>query len=373
MTPLRNSIYILTIIGVFYACGSPDNSDAPTMHDALFQPPEIRSVMADVAGYQFKFPSKHKSVGRDFPMGWVPASFYTGVMAAYHATGDEIYLNAAIEWSEDNDWQPGPRPRHADDHAAGQTYLDIYAINSEPRMIEPIKATFDSLIAHPVMGREDWSWCDALFMAPPTLARLGAATGDKQYFDFLHDMYWDTADYLFDRQAGLWFRDQSYFYQRTTNDKQVYWSRGNGWVMAGIARLLPFLPEKDKKRDWYVQLLKTMATSIAPLQGDDGLWRSSLLDADEYPAPETSGSGFICFALMWGINNGYLDFETYLPIVAKAWIGLNGAIHDNGMIGWVQPIGEGPEKVTYDDTQAYGAGAFLLAGSELLIHAERLK
>ncbi len=356
----------VALICVTSSCSTPGNNQLPQLDNDLFQPAQIQSAMSKVAAYQFENPSRHTSASRDFPMGWVPASFYTGVMAAFRATGDETYVDEAMNWAASNNWQPGPRPRHADDHACGQTYLDLYSLKGEPHMLEPIKASFDALIANPVPGREDWSWCDALFMAPPTLARLGAATGDKQYFTFLHDMYWDAADYLFNREAGLWFRDQRYFYQRTANGKQVFWSRGNGWVMAGIARLVPFLRAADKRRYWYISLLKTMAQSIAPLQGDDGLWRSSLMDAHEYPAPETSGSGFICFALIWGINNGHLDADTYLPVVKKAWAGLNWAVHDNGMLGWVQPIGKSPESVTYEDTQAYGAGAFLLAGSELL-------
>lgn len=373
MKPLHLQIIGLSIISLTLSSGTPGGDQKLPMGEDIFRPDQIKLLMSRVANYQFVNPSRHTSANRDFPMGWVPASFYTGVMAAYQATGDEKYLNEATKWSESNGWQPGPRPRHADDHACGQTYLDIFALKGNPDMIAPIKAIFDSLIADPLPGHEDWSWCDALFMAPPTLARLGATTGEKKYFEFLHEMYWDTADYLFDRSAGLFYRDQRSFYQRTEHGKKVFWSRGNGWVMGGIARIVPFIPIKDNKRDWYIELLKTMAQSIAPLQGSDGLWRSSLLDAEEFPAPETSGSGFICFALAWGINNGYLDTENYLPIVIKAWRGLVGSIHEDGRLGWVQPIGKGPEEVTFEDTQAYGAGAFLLAGSELLKLEQRLK
>ena len=110
-----------------------------------------------------------------------------------------------------------------------------------------------------------------------------------------------------------------------------------------------------------------MCEKIATLQGEDGLWRSSLLDTEEYPAPETSGSGFYCYALAYGINNGLLPSKKYLPVILKAWKGLNWAIDkQTGMLGWVQAVGADPRSVTSSETAEYGAGAFLLAGSEII-------
>lgn len=136
--------------------------------------------------------------------------------------------------------------------------------------------------------------------------------------------------------------------------------------MAGIARILNYLPEKDKLRSRYIHLLRTMALSIAKFQWDNGFWRSSLLDPNEYNDPETSGTAFYCYAIAWGINRGYLDRDIFLPVVKKAWYGLTSSVHPNGKIGWVQGIGRRPDIVSFDDTHAYGAGGFLLAGSEVI-------
>jgi unsaturated rhamnogalacturonyl hydrolase len=108
-----------------------------------------------------------------------------------------------------------------------------------------------------------------------------------------------------------------------------------------------------------------MATSVKAIQSKDGLWRPSLLDENEVPHPETSGSAFFCYALAWGINAGVLDKTEYLPVVKKAWAGLNKYVTAEGKLQWVQPIGASPDKVTIDNYQEYGAGAFLLAGSEI--------
>jgi rhamnogalacturonyl hydrolase YesR len=297
---------------------------------------------------------------------WARAAFYAGIMDAYRSTGDKKYLQQATRWAESREWKLGDRPRHADDQAPAQTYLGLYLLKKDPARIAHTKTIFDAMLSSPKPGREDWWWCDALFMAPPGLARMYAATGDEKYLDFLNTMWWDTTDFLFDPETKLYYRDKNYFNKLTPNGKKVFWARGNGWVMGGTVRVLQYLPKNNKFRGRYVTLFKSMAESISRLQGEDGLWRPSLLDPLDAPVPETSSSAFFCYALAWGINHGYLNRATYLPVVRKAWKGLVGAVHTNGKLGWVQPIGAAPAKVTFEDNQEYGTGAFLLAGTEML-------
>jgi len=336
----------------------------------IYLPQKIVGLMKIVADYQIANPSRHYSKSKDFPMGWVPASFYPGVIALYETTKDEKYLNACIAWGEKNNWDTGPRLAYADDYACGQTYIETFFHKEDSTMIQKIKSVCDTIVARNEPGREDWWWCDALFMGAPVLIRLYKATDDDRYLDVMDAKFWDTAHFLFSKEDGLFYRDERYFYRRTTNGKKVFWSRGNGWVMAATVRIIPYLPEntgeRRRKKEWYIQLHKTMARSVAKLQSEDGYWRSSLLDPAEYPDPEISGTNFYCFAIAWGINNGYLDKETYLPVVKKAWNAMVKSVHPNGKIGWVQKIGRNPDNVSYDDTHAYGAGGFLLAGSEMV-------
>ncbi|TFH00172.1 MAG: glycoside hydrolase family 88 protein [Calditrichales bacterium] len=323
-------------------------------------------MMKQVADYQLENPTPHHSKSKNFPMGWVPASFYTGVLSTWYATGDVKYLEAARSWAERNHWRAGPRFRHADDLACGQTYLELHLIDPAQANIKPITARFDSLMADPKPGREDWWWCDALFMAPPAFARLAKATNDYRYLNYMHEMFWDATAFLFDKTHHLYYRDERYFSQVTKSGQKVFWSRGNGWVMAGIARILEYLPDSDRRKSSYVDLIAQMAQAVVQSQGDDGFWRASLLDAQEHPKPESSGTAFFCYALAYGINKGYLDKNSYLPAVKKAWQALVSAVHPDGKMGWVQRIGHNPDDVNFDDTHAYGAGGFLLAGSEVL-------
>jgi unsaturated rhamnogalacturonyl hydrolase len=310
---------------------------------------------------------------------WVRATFFTGVMATYHTTGKKKYLKAAIKQSEKNEWKPGPRERHADDHCIGQTYIEIYEITQNGEYIENLKNTIDKIIEDPMRGPEvgwkfsiNWGWCDALYMAPPVFAKLAQLTGERKYLDTMHTLWMDTYDHLYDTEENLYFRDDNYKMQPdgtmklTQNGKKIFWSRGNGWVIGGLARVLEAMPEDYEHRPFYVEHFMQMSEKLAHLQEDDGLWRVSLIDPDEFPSPEVSGSAFFCYALAWGINNNILDKGKYLPIVLKAWDGLLWATDKKtGKIGYIQRIGHKPQSISSDDTAEYGVGAFLLAASEL--------
>jgi rhamnogalacturonyl hydrolase YesR len=108
-----------------------------------------------------------------------------------------------------------------------------------------------------------------------------------------------------------------------------------------------------------------MTTKLATLQKPDGFWPSCLTDAADYPEPETSGTAAFVYAIAWGVNQGILDGTKYLPIVRAGWKALAGAVDGAGMLGWVQPVGSAPGPSLATDTQPYGVGLFLLAGSEV--------
>jgi rhamnogalacturonyl hydrolase YesR len=309
---------------------------------------------------------------RILPNGWIRSVFFIGVMAFWKSTNDQRYLKAALKWAEENDWLPGSHPRLADDHCAGQIYTELYLIYNDKKMIQTIQKAFDRIMAEPRQGMEEWWWCDALFMAPPVLARLSAATQDRRYLDFMNILWWDTAKLLYDRECALFFRDRKYIIHsdgagpREKNGQKIFWSRGNGWVMAGLVRVLQFMPADYHARQEFIQLFKEMAEAVSNLQHADGLWRSSLLDPDNFPARETSGSALFCYAFAWGINNGILERRDYLQVAEKAWQGLMECVDDTGRLGWVQLPGDGARLVNKTDSMEYGTGAFLLAGSEII-------
>lgn len=64
-------------------------------------------------------------------------------------------------------------------------------------------------------------------------------------------------------------------------------------------------------------------------------------------------------------HEGILDKEKLMPVIEKGWKALVDAIEENGKLGYVQPIGADPKKVTREMTEVYGTGAFLLAGNQI--------
>jgi rhamnogalacturonyl hydrolase YesR len=325
--------------------------------------------MERVADWQLANPSAHK------PDQWTQAAGDTGIMALADISGNPKYRDAMIAMGETNGWKLGPRTYHADDQCVGQTYCELYFKAHEPKMIGPMQAQFDHIMAMSVVmptlefkqkGATDlWSWCDSLFMAPPAWVRLWKATDDRRYLEFAVTNWWRTSDYLYDTNEHLFFRDSTYFEKREANGRKVFWSRGNGWVMGGLVRVLQFLPADHPARARFEQQFKDMAEKILACQQSDGLWRSSLLDPESYPLKETSGSGFFTYALAWGINQKLLDRARFGPAVQKAWTALTACIAADGKLTHVQPIGADPKKFDPESTEVYGVGAFLLAGSEV--------
>ena len=328
----------------------------------------ILSAMTAVADWQFAHPSTHA------PYDWTQAAFYTGVMALAEVSPDPKYLTAMRTMGAANQWRPGLRPGHADDYAVIATYAKLAQIDKDKKLLAPSLALFNYLAAQPYSEPLTWgnaietrelAWCDALFMGPPALAAVSAATGDRKYLDLANRLWWKTTDYLYDKDEHLYYRDSRFFEPREPNGRKVFWSRGNGWVLAGLARVLQDMPADYPQRPRYVALFKEMAATVASLQGEDGYWRASLLDPKSLPNPETSGTGFFVYSLAWGINKGLLDRASAEPAVRRGWAALVRAVHPDGMLGWVQRIGDKPGATSQDTTEVYGAGAFLLAGSEV--------
>jgi rhamnogalacturonyl hydrolase YesR len=302
---------------------------------------------------------------------WERGTWYTGVMAAYKATGDEKFLQQALDWGTQHKWQVGTEKQGANRLFCVETWAELYFAKQDKAMIAPSIDWLNTATNNTPLGAKVWyleggrRYADSLYGAC-TLAMLAKATGDKKYLDYMHDFFWDVHAELFDKDDGLFYRDKRFIGQTTKNGRKVFWSRGNGWVLGGIVRILEYLPEDDPQRPRYVELLKTMAAAIAKRQGADGLWRPNLADADDVPVPESSGTGFFCYGIAWGINRGLLDRATYEPVVRKAWAGLVKSVSADGQVQWGQPVGDRPVNLQQSQTHEYVTGTFLLAGSEML-------
>jgi unsaturated rhamnogalacturonyl hydrolase len=340
--------------------------------DSIFKKDYILHIMDKVADWQL---NEWRTNGFKHPkVDWTNAACYTGIYALGAMKHQEKYLAELVKIGNDLNWNTGPRRFMADEYCIGQTYSLLYTRYHDQKMIAPFRVLADSIVNNPHteslewknnIANREWAWCDALFMGPTALSYLSTATGDAKYLNTAIKLWWKTTDYLYDKQEHLYSRDGSFLEKKEKNGKKVFWSRGNGWVFAGLARVMENMPANHPEKKKFEKLYKDMAAKIATLQQPDGSWHASLLDPESYPVKETSGTGFYCYALIWGLNHHLLDRETYWPVVKKAWVALNASVHADGMLGNVQRIGASPDSVTESSTEVYGIGAFLLTGSQL--------
>lgn len=330
------------------------------------RPADVRAAIRKVADWQLDRAQPY------FDRIWTWSALYAGFMAASPALHDPRYRDAVQSMADKFQWEERSLHPNADDQSIAQAYIELYLLNPAPEKLAPTKSALDSLIAGagapipPNQAQIPWWWCDALFMAPPVWSRMYAATHDQKYLDYLDQHWWQTSGLLYDTQRHLYYRDITFLHKTDTRGDPIFWSRGEGWVMAGIARVLDFLPQNNPDHAHYEIQLRQMAAAIAALQDPrDGLWHSDLLDPKDFPQPEVSGSALITFALAWGVNHNILDRATYKPVIAKAWRGLVGQIYADGRLGNIQQTGAEPAHYLPSSSYTYGVGAFLLAGAQV--------
>jgi unsaturated rhamnogalacturonyl hydrolase len=326
----------------------------------------IRQAMRKVADWQLA-----QSADK-YNQDWTYAPLYLGLLATSATTGDARYHDAVLKTSEQFQWKLwSNRAFHADDEAVSQSYETLYAEHHDPIRIADTQQTFDRLLARPDDPSKDlWWWCDALFMAPPAMAKLSALTGDHRYIDTMNTEWALATQHLYDPAEHLFFRDASFLNKTEATGKKLFWSRGNGWVLAGTVNVLRALPANDPSRARYLSLFREISSRIAGLQQPDGLWRTGLLDQEAYTSPEISGSAFFTYALAWGINEKLLDRAKFGPVVERAWRAMLTHIYADGRLGSIQPVGASPGAFKPSSSYVYGVGGFLMAGSELDRYAQ---
>ena len=363
---MKNISLTLIIIGI----GLNSFSQQP-------KPEEVKQEMKRVADWQIEHFRDNYSNRKEphHPLAWTNGALYVGMVKWAQIANDESYWEWMKNIGEEHEWKLHKRKYHADDHAVGQMYIELYRKYGDKEMIAPTMDQLEFINYHPAATslvwvgnryykHDRWSWCDALFMSPPVWAKLYNITGDEMYMNFMMKEFKATTDFLFDNKESLYYRDQSYM-GKLDNGTKIFWSRGNGWVFAGLANIMDELDPKSKEYKYFLKIYKKMASKLIKIQTPEGHWAMSLLGQEFYPTPETSGSSFYIFGLAWGINRGILDKETYGSAVFKGWNAMLSHITEEGMLGYVQPIGAAPGNAWPDQSEVYGTGAFLSAGAEV--------
>ena len=316
---------------------------------------------------------------------WDNAAYHTGNIEVYKLLKDQQMLDYSIRWAEHNQWmgatESDPAKWKYKNYGEGQdyvlfgdwqicfqTYIDLYHFSPDVRKIARAKE---------VMGYEAdseshdyWWWADALYMVMPVMTKMYKLTGDTKYLRKLYENILYSDSIMLDNETGLYFRDGKYIYPKHKTDagKKDFWARGDGWVLAGLAKVLQDMPKSYEHQPFFVEKYVNLARGVKKLQQEEGHWTRSMMDPEQAPGYETSGTAFFCYGLLWGVNNGYLSKEEFAPTIEKAWNYLTTiALQKDGKVGYVQPIGERAipgQKVDANSQANFGVGAFLLAACE---------
>ena len=343
---------------------------------------EYGKVLAIIGKVNSHWQATHPEPGTAF---WHNAAYHTGNMEAWKLTGDKSYYDYSVRWAEHNRWmgaQGTDRSKwkysygetadyvlFGDWQVCFQTYADLYTAEPDPKKIARAREVMEYEMSTP--QKDYWWWADGLYMVMPVMTKLYKITGNQLYLDKLYE-YWAYADSLmYDKDACLYYRDARYVYpaHKTASGKKDFWARGDGWVLAALAKVLQDLPKDNAHRGEYLERYRLMAQAVASCQQPEGYWTRSMLDPDFAPGAETSGTAFFTYALMWGVNNGLLDSGKYMPVIMKAWKYLSEtALQADGAVGYVQPIGDRAipgQVISAKSTADFGVGAFLLAACEM--------
>ena len=323
---------------------------------------------------------------------WDNAAYHTGNMEVYKLLNDKQMLDYSVRWAEHNQWKGATEPDTAkwlykkygedqqhvlfgDWQICFQTYIDLYQLEMGNQRLQPSNVKIQRALE--VMGYEAdskvhdyWWWADALYMVMPVMTKMYKLTGDKKYLDKLYENICYSDSIMLDKETGLYFRDGKYVYpkHKTANGKKDFWARGDGWVLAGLAKVLQDMPQDYVRQPFFVEKYQNLARGVKKLQQREGYWTRSMMDPQQAPGPETSGTAFFCYGMLWGVNNGYLSKAEFGPVIEKAWRYLSKtALQKDGKVGYVQPIGERAipgQKVDANSQANFGVGAFLLAACE---------
>ncbi|MBD5420602.1 MAG: DUF2264 domain-containing protein [Bacteroides sp.] len=345
----------------------------------------VRDIITKVNDHwQATHPAEHNAF-------WDEAAYHTGNMEAYSITGNPEWLDYSQKWAEHNEWKGAKGTDRSkwkynygetDDHVlfgdwqiCFQTYADLYNILPDDRRIKRAKEVMEYEMSTP--QSDYWWWADGLYMVMPVMTKLNKITGNKKYLDKLYEYVLVSDSIMYDPEEGLYYRDAKYVYpkHKSANGKKDFWARGDGWVLAGLAKVLKDAPADWEHRKFFEDKYRKMADAVVACQQPAGYWSRSMYDEEHAPGPETSGTAFFTYGLLWGINNGYLTDPKYLDAAQKGWNYLSKtALQKDGSVGYVQPIGEKAipgQVVDRNSTSNFGTGAFLLAASEYVRMLEK--
>ncbi len=188
-----------------------------------------------------------------------------------------------------------------------------WALDSAPRS--------ESGIVYHLTGKKEF-WVDSMYMLPPYLAVAGkckeAIRQIEGYYDALHDRPCGLMSHMWDDGLKRFVR-------------AAHWGVGNGWTVAGLARVIALLPKSmPNERSGLIEKAQRLIKALIPYMREDGLFHD-VVD-DESTFVETNLSQMLCYAILRGIRDGWLSAEEFSPLAHKLHDAVQKKIDRYGLI-----------------------------------------
>ena len=220
----------------------------------------------------------------------------------------------------------------------------------------------------------DTLWLDDMFMGVPTMAYLGALTGERKYFDDAAKQVLQLSKRMFNPRLGIYMHG---YVEGMRDHPEMHWARANGWAVMAMVEILDVLPKDHPRYKDVLAQLRAHIKGLAAYQTRDGFWRQLLDRPDTYE--ETSATAIYTYAIARAVNRGYVDAPMYGPMANLAWNAVASKVAANGQIEGIC-VGTGmafdPAFYSYRPTSvkaAHGYGPTLLAGAEIIAMNKKFK
>ena len=158
-------------------------------------------------------------------------------------------------------------------------------------------------------------WIDSVMMFSVFTSLYAKENGETELIEFAARQPAQYADMMLDKKQNLWAHSYWVDYKKPFPRRNIFWGRGNGWVIAGFPMILDNIGLEHERSAEIIELFNKTSEALLGLMNEDYTFNTLLRDKSYR---ELSATALISAGWMHGIRCGYLD-EKFLEPAVKAF------------------------------------------------------